>query len=76
MQSQTILKSAKGCNMDANSIKALIDTMGFPIFICLVLLWFIKNTLTKHSELMIEIQKSLAANTESIRMLIEKLQDK
>lgn len=62
--------------MDANSIKALIDTMGFPIFICLVLLWFIKNTLTKHSELMIEIQKSLAANTESIRILIEKLQDK
>ena len=76
MQSQTILKSVKGRNMDANSIKALIDTMGFPIFICLVLLWFIKNTLTKHSELMIEIQKSLAANTESIRMLIEKLQDK
>lgn len=76
MQSQTILKSAKRRNMDANSIKALIDTMGFPIFICLVLLWFIKNTLTKHSELMIEIQKSLAANTESIRMLIEKLQDK
>ena len=76
MQSQTILKSAKGRKMDANSIKALIDTMGFPIFICLVLLWFIKNTLTKHSELMIEIQKSLAANTESIRMLIEKLQGK
>lgn len=76
MQSQTILKSVKGRNMDANSIKALIDTMGFPIFICLVLLRFIKNTLTKHSELMIEIQKSLAANTESIKMLIEKLQGK
>ena len=76
MQSQTILKSVKGRNMDANSIKALIDTIGFPTFICLVLLWFIKNTLTKHSELMIEIQKSLAANTESIKMLIEKLQDK
>lgn len=76
MQSRTILKYAKGLKMDANSIKALIDTMGFPIFICLVLLWFIKNTLTKHSELMIEIQKSLSANTESIRMLIEKLQGK
>ena len=76
MQSQTILKSVKGRKMDANSIKALIDTMGFPIFICLVLLWFIKNTLTKHSELMIEVQKSLAANTESIRMMIEKLQGK
>ena len=62
--------------MDATQIKSLIDTMGFPIFICLVLLWFIKNTLVKHSELMIEIQKSLAANTESIRLLVQKLQDK
>lgn len=50
--------------------------MGFPIFICLVLLWFIKNTLAKHSELMIEIHKSLAANTDSIRLLVQKLQDK
>ena len=72
----TILKSAKDIKMDVASIKQLIDTMGFPIFICLVLLWFIKGTLTKHSELMIEIQKSLAANTESIRLLIQKLQDK
>lgn len=62
--------------MDAAQIKALIDTMGFPIFICLVLLWFIKNTLARHSELMGEIQKSLTANTESIRLLIQKLQDK
>lgn len=72
----TILKSAKDIKMDVASIKQLIDTMGFPIFICLVLLWFIKNTLTKHSELMSEIKKSLAANTESIRLLIQKLQDK
>ena len=62
--------------MDATQIKALIDTMGFPIFICLVLLWFIKTTLSKHSDLMAEIQKSLAANTESIKLLIDKLQDK
>ena len=62
--------------MDVIQLETIIDSMGFPIFICLVLLWFIKNTLTKHSELMTEIQKSLAANTDSIRMLIEKLQDK
>ena len=72
----TILKSAKDIKMDVNQIKSLIDTMGFPIFICLVLLWFIKGTLHKHSQLMDEIQKSLAANTESIRILIQKLQDK
>ena len=62
--------------MDLAQLKTLIDTMGFPIFICLVLMWYIKGTLTKHSELMTEIQKSLSANTESIRLLITKLQDK
>ena len=62
--------------MDLTQIKAIIDNMGFPIFICLVLLRFIKGTLEKHSELMGEIQKSLAANTESIKLLIQKLQDK
>lgn len=72
----TILKSVRGIKMDVTQIKTLIDTMGFPIFICLVLLWFIKGTLQKHSQLMDEIQKSLAANTESIRLLIQKLQDK
>lgn len=76
MLSLTILKSVRGLKMDITQIKALIDTMGFPIFICLVLLWFIKGTLNRHSELMVEIQKSLNANTESIRLLIQKLQDK
>ena len=42
--------------MDLAQMKAVIDTMGFPIFICLVLLWFIKGTLAKHSELMNEIK--------------------
>lgn len=59
--------------MDVSQMKALIDTMGFPIFICLVLLWFIKGTLAKHSELMNEIKNSLAANTESIKLLIQKI---
>ena len=62
--------------MDAATIKSFIDTMGFPIFICLCLMWYIRGTLTKHSELMTEIQRSLAANTESITLLIQKLQDK
>lgn len=62
--------------MDAASIKTIIDTMGFPIFICLCLMWYIKGTLAKHSELMIEIQKSLAANTDTIKLLVQKLSEK
>ena len=62
--------------MDVVTIKEFIDTMGFPIFVCLCLMWYIKSTLVKHSELMIEIQKSLEANTETIKLLVQKLEDK
>ena len=62
--------------MDAATIKTFIDTMGFPIFICLCLMWYIKGTLAKHSEIMTEIQRSLSANTESLKLLIQKLQGK
>ena len=61
--------------MDAATIKEFIDTMGFPIFICLCLMWYIKGTLAKHSELMVEIQRSLAANTETIKLLVQKLEE-
>ena len=62
--------------MDAATIKTFIDTMGFPIFICLCLMWYIKGTLAKHSELMTEIQRSLEVITETIKLLVQKLEGK
>ena len=62
--------------MDAATIKTFIDTMGFPIFVCLCLMWYIKGTLAKHSELMAEILRSLEANTETIKLLVKKLGEK
>lgn len=62
--------------MDAATIKTFIDTMGFPIFICLCLMWYIKGTLAKHSELMTEIQRSLEVITETIKLLVQKLEEK
>ena len=62
--------------MDVATLKTFIDTMGFPIFICLCLMWYIKGTLSKHSDLMIEIQRSLAAITETIKLLVQKLEEK
>ena len=69
--------------MDAATIKTFIDTMGFPIFVCLCLMWYIRGTLSKHSELlskhselMTEIQRSLSANTETIKLLVQKLEGK
>lgn len=62
--------------MDVATIETFINTMGFPIFICLCLMWYIKGTLAKHSELMAEIQRSLAAITETIKLLVKKIEDK
>jgi len=76
MLSLTSLKYVEGVKMDAVTIETFINTIGFPIFICLCLMWYIKGTLAKHSEIMEEIQRSLSANTESIRLLIQKLQEK
>ena len=59
--------------MDVATIETFINTMGFPIFICLCLMWYIKGTLAKHSELMAEIQRSLEANTETIKLLVQKI---
>ena len=62
--------------MDVVTIETFIDTMGFPIFICLCLMWYIKGTLVKHTEIMTEIQRSLSANTESIKIIKKKIQEK
>ena len=62
--------------MDAATIETFINTMGFPIFVCLCLMWYIRGTLAKHSELMTEIQRSLSANTETIKLLVKKLEEK
>ena len=62
--------------MDVATIETFINTIGFPIFICLCLMWYIKGTLEKHSELMSEIQRSLEANTETIKLLVQKLEGK
>lgn len=76
MLSLISLKYVEGVKMDAATIETFIDTVGFPIFICLCLMWYIKGTLAKHSEIMTEIQRSLSANTESLKLLIQKIQEK
>ena len=76
MLSLISLKYVEGAKMDVATLETFINTMGFPIFICLCLMWFIKGTLAKHSELMAEIQRLISANTESLKLLIQQLQDK
>lgn len=62
--------------MEINTMVELINTMGFPIVVCGVLFWFIKNTLSKHQTLMEQFVKAIDNNTDTIKLLVQKLQDK
>ena len=69
----TFLKFVKGCKMDIDIITNLINSVGFPIFTCIALFWFIKDVLTKQSDLMKKFNDSINLNTETIKLLVEQL---
>lgn len=45
------------------AVMQVISTIGFPIAICLILLWFIKDILEKHKEETNKFTESLNNNT-------------
>lgn len=59
--------------MDIDIITNLINSVGFPIFTCIALFWFIKDVLTKQSDLMKKFNDSINLNTETIKLLVEQL---
>jgi len=58
---------------EVDIITNLINTVGFPIVICLILIWFIKNTLVKLTDSNIRLSESINENTSTIKMLIAKM---
>lgn len=61
--------------MDIELITNLISTVGFPIFVCLVLFWFIKTYLDKFITTLGEFSTNLDKNTTSLNRLSEKLEE-
>ena len=59
--------------MDVNILTTLINSVGFPIVVCIALFWFIKTMLNKALETMSEFKNAINANTNSINILITKL---
>ena len=45
------------------AVMQVISTIGFPIAICLILLWFIKDIVEKHKEETDKFTESLNNNT-------------
>ena len=55
--------------MDCTQIIEIINGVGFPISMCLVLLWINHSNAKIHMELMRDLKESLDENTKSINML-------
>lgn len=54
---------------------ALIEAVGFPGFVCLILFWFIKTLLVNQQKLLTDLQTTITQNTEILRAISAKLED-
>ena len=57
--------------MDVGSITQIVSTVGFPIAMCVALLWYIKEISDKHKEETENFTEALNSNT----LVLQKLCD-
>ena len=59
--------------MEASIIVELINSVGFPIGMCIALFWFCSNTLKGQQDLLNQFKDTIRDNTEVLRQLAEKV---
>lgn len=59
--------------MDASNILQAISTVGFPIVMCLVLLWYIYKLTVLHKEESTHFTEALNKNTSVLERICNKL---
>ena len=59
--------------MDWNGIASVISSLGFPIVMCIILVWYIKDSNDKQSSEMSGITEALNNNTLVIQKLCDKM---
>lgn len=62
--------------MDANMILQAITSVGFPIVMCLMLMWYVKEISNKHKEESDKFAEALNNNTLVLQKLCDRLDDK
>ena len=55
--------------MDVNTVVTLIGSLGFPIVMCLILVYMIAKMETAHKEEISKLTESLNNNTQTIQTL-------
>jgi len=61
---------------DVNTLTHLINTVGFPIVVCLILFWFIKTYLNKIINTLETFNGTLEKNSASLDKLTHELQNR
>ena len=59
--------------MDANAILTAITTVGFPIVMCLMLMFFIRESSQNHKEELNKISEALNNNTLALQKISDML---
>lgn len=59
--------------IDFNNVTAFINGVGFPIAICVYLLWYNKSTIEKHQNLLIELKDIIRDNSEVMRDIVDEI---
>lgn len=61
--------------MDMNVIIQAITSVGFPIVMCLMLMWYVREISTKHKEESDKFAEALNSNTLVLQKLCDKLDE-
>ena len=59
--------------LDLTNITAFINGVGFPIAICVYLLWYNKSTIEKQQNLLIEIKDAIRDSSEVMRDIADEM---
>lgn len=59
--------------MDTNAITTLITSVGFPIVVCLICFWYIKNMTETHKDEVIQLTEAIQNNTLVMQKLVDKM---
>lgn len=60
-------------NMDGNMILQAITSVGFPIVMCLMLMWYVKEITAKHKDESDKFAEALNNNTLVLQKLCDRL---
>ena len=75
MQLKTISRLVLGYKMeiDFNNVTAFINGVGFPIAVCVFMLWYNNNTIARQQQLLSELKDIIRDNSEVMRDLVDEI---